>query len=239
MRSFRSHAISIGVAILQRPYSICLPFFALVIAVTWSVRDNFFFWDTMQLASQHAHFFYENNNFSTFLLPDEMDSGHPPTFGFYLALMWQLFGKTLTVSHLSMLPFLLGSVWQAWKLGEKIVGEGWTLWFLLLLVVCPVIAGQAVLASPDIVLLFFFLMALNGIFDYDLLDFQGYFDLKLGHNIRKIFKISLTSKHELSIAILGLSAISMRGMMVAAGFITWPVLFPNRYFEPNHEYVPT
>ena len=164
MRSLKSIGLTIGVAILQRPYSICLPFFALAIALTWSVKDNFFFWDTIQLASQHAHFFYENNTFSTFLLPDEMDSGHPPTFGFYLAFMWKLFGKTLTVSHLSMLPFLIGIIWQSWQLAEKIVGDGWALLFLLLLIVCPVVAGQAVLVSPDVVLLFFFLMALNGIF---------------------------------------------------------------------------
>jgi hypothetical protein len=214
MRSFRSHAIAIGVAILQRPYSICYPFFALIIAATWSVRDNFFFWDTMQLASQHAHFFYENNNFSTFLLPDEMDSGHPPTFGFYLASMWKIFGKSLIVSHLAMLPFLLGIVWQAWKLGEKTLGEGWTLWFLLLLLVCPVVAGQAVLVSPDIVLLFFFLMALNAIFNFnDSNDFKFQFNTQL------------------AIAILGLSAISMRGMMVVFALFIFNFLIKFNYFK--------
>jgi hypothetical protein len=221
MRSFRSHAISIGVAILQRPYSICYPFFALVIAATWSVRDNFFFWDTMQLASQHAHFFYENNNFSTFLLPDEMDSGHPPTFGFYLALMWKMFGKSLTVSHLAMLPFLLGIVWQAWKLGEKTVGEGWTLWFMLLLIVSPVVAGQAVLVSPDIVLLFFFLMALNGILNYDFFDFYDGSDLKLNEPFN----------WQLSLAILGLSAISLRGMMVVFALFVFYFLIKINYFK--------
>ena len=220
MRSFRSHAISIGVVILQRPYSICLPFFALVIAVTWSVRDNFFFWDTMQLASQHAHFFYENDNFSTFLLPDNMDSGHPPTFGFYLALMWKLFGKTLTVSHLAMLPFLLGIVWQAWKLGEKVVGEGWALLFLLLIVVCPVVAGQGVLVSPDVVLLFFFLMALNGIFNT--MDFR--FD--------NFLKVAQSPAHlQLVLAILGLSAISMRGMMVIAALFIFYFLIKIDYLK--------
>jgi hypothetical protein len=228
MRSFRSIAISIGVAILKRPYSICYPFFALIIAVTWSVRHNFFFWDTMQLASQHAHFFYENDNFSTFLLPDDMDSGHPPTFGFYLALMWKLFGKSLIVSHLAMLPFLLGSIWQAWELGEKTVGEGWTLWFLLLLVVCPVVAGQAVLVSPDTVLLFFFLMALNAIFD------NGN---DVGNDVRETSKVSLTFEmfkhfnYELSIAILGLSAISLRGMMVVFALFIFNFLIKFNYLK--------
>ncbi len=204
MRSFRSIGIAIGVKILNRPYLICLPFFIFFIALTWSVRGNFFFWDTMQLASQHAHFFYDNNNFSTFLLPDSMDSGHPPTFGFYLALVWKIFGKSLIVSHLAMLPFLMGIVWQAWKLGEKVVGEGWALWFLLLLSVCPVVLGQAVLVSPDIVLLFFFLMALNAIFNSDLFDFYDSINSELNSEFN----------WQLNAAIIGLSLISMRGMMV-------------------------
>jgi hypothetical protein len=237
MRSFRSLALSIGVAILQRPHSICLPFFALVIAVTWLVKDNFFFWDTMQLASQHAHFFCENSNFSTFLLPDSMDSGHPPTFGYYLALMWHFFGKSLIVSHLAMLPFLIGIVWQAWKLGERIVGEGWALWFLLMLVVCPVVAGQAVLVSPDIVLLYFFLMGLNAILNYDFFDFYDGYDLGTEAHVRETFNVSRTSVFspartsalKLSLAILGLAAISMRGMMVAAGFFIFYFLIKIHY----------
>lgn len=211
-------AITIGVAVLKQPHSICWPFFALVIVSTWLVRDNFFFWDTMQLAAQHALFFYNNDNFSTFLLPDNMDSGHPPTFGYYLAWVWKTFGKTLAVSHLAMLPFLLGIVWQAWKLGEKIVGEGWTLLFLLLLTVCPVVAGQGVLVSPDIVLLFFFLMALNGIFSLDA-------------DVRKTLKVFRTFNGQLAIAILGLAAISMRGMMVIAALFIFYCLINVNYFK--------
>ncbi|MDZ7880799.1 MAG: hypothetical protein U5L45_24195 [Saprospiraceae bacterium] len=223
MRSFRSIAISIGVSVLQRPHLICLPFFALAGGVTWLVKDNFFFWDTTQLASQHAHFFYDNNDFSTFLLPDNMDSGHPPTFGYYLALVWKLFGKSLVVSHLAILPFLLGIVWQAWKLGERIVGEGWALWFLLMLSVCPVVAGQAVLVSPDIVLLFFFLMALNS----DFFDSDEPLPLIWRAKRAQLF----TS--QLSLAILGLSTISMRGMMVAAGLFIF-YFFKKFFFNKKH-----
>lgn len=226
MRSIKSIGLSVGVTILQRPYSICLPFFALVIALTWSVKDNFFFWDTIQLASQHAHFFYQNIAFSTFLLPDEMDSGHPPTFGLYLALVWKTFDKTLVVSHLAMLPFLIGIIWQAWKLGEKVVGDGWALLFLLLLIVCPVIAGQAVLVSPDIVLGFFFLMALNGIFkeinDNKLINSNL---IKSNNSSFIIHNLSLT------ISVLGLSMISMRGMMVIFALFIFYCLIKLLYFK--------
>lgn len=43
-----------------------------------------FFWDTVQLASKHAHFFYETD-FHSIILPNEIDSGHIPTLGIYLA----------------------------------------------------------------------------------------------------------------------------------------------------------
>ena len=119
-----------------------------------------------------------------------MDSGHPPTFGFYLAWVWSLFGKSLETSHLAMLPFLLGIVWQSWRVGERVLGEGWAYLFILILLVNPVVAGQCVLVSPDVVLIFFFLFALNSLF-----------------REKKIL---------LSLAILGLAAVSMRGMMVVA-----------------------
>ena len=226
MRSLKSIGLTIGVAILQRPHSICLPFFALAIALTWLVKDNFFFWDTIQLASQHAHFFYENNTFSTFLLPDEMDSGHPPTFGFYLAFMWEIFGKTLTVSHLSMLPFLIGIIWQGWRLAEKVVGDGWALLFLLLLIVCPVVVGQAVLVSPDVVLLFFFLMALNGIFKE--INSNKLIELNLIKSNHSSFIIHHSS---LITSILGLSMISMRGMMVIVALFIFYCLIKLPYLK--------
>lgn len=189
LKSLKSTVLTIAVKILNNPSSLTLPFFAFVAWVTWVVRDHFFFWDTVQLASQHAQFFYDTG-FATFLLPDEMDSGHPPSFGYYLALIWTIFGKSLAVSHLAMLPFLFGIIWQAWRVGERLLGEGWAYLFMILLLANPVVASQCVLVSPDVALIFFFLLALNGIF-----------------REKKIL---------LSIALLGLAAVSMRGMMVVA-----------------------
>ena len=167
----------------------CLPFWLYDIWLTWTVRSNFFFWDTVQLGSKHAHYFYETS-FQSLLLPDAIDSGHPPFYGMYLALAWTLFGKTLIISHLAMLPFLLGITWQSLKLGEKILGDWQAPLFILILKINPVMAGQSVLMSPDVVLVFFFLWALNAVF-------KNNFFL-------------------LSLAVFGLSLVSMRGMMAAA-----------------------
>ena len=197
LKSLKSTGLAVSVKILNNPGALTLPFFAFVTWVTWAVRGHFFFWDTVQLASQHADFFYQNN-FSTFLLPDEMDSGHPPTFGFYLAIIWKIMGKSLENTHLAMLPFLFGIVWQAWRVGERLLGEGWAYLFMLLLFAHPVVASQCVLVSPDVALIFFFLLSLNAIF-----------------REKKIL---------LSLAIFGLAAMSMRGMMVVAGLFFYQFL---------------
>ncbi len=125
--------------------------------------DNFFFWDTVLLASKPAHFFYENN-FSRYLIPDEMDSGHIPLFGAYLALLWKLLGKSLFVSHLAVLPFSLGIVRQTYQLLKKFLPEKYLPLAFFLLIADPTLLAQATLVSPDIPLMFFFLLTLNNIF---------------------------------------------------------------------------
>ena len=137
-------------------------FYAIVLMATWLVKDHPFFWDTVQLGSKQAHFFYENG-FSSFILPVEIDSGHPPFFGAYLALMWQLFGKTLAVSHFAMLPFLLGNVYLLSKMAEWLRPDHRPSWLLLFAFADPVLASQSILVSPDIALVFFFLLGLCGI----------------------------------------------------------------------------
>lgn len=161
------------------------------IAVTFLVRDHIFFWDTVQLASKHAHFYYDTG-FSSLLLPLELDSGHPPAFGIYLALCWEWIGKTLTVSHFSILPFLLGIGYFLLKIAAHLTNEQQAYWLLLLCFADPVLASQSILVSPDLPLVCFLLMALYAI-------------------------LSNRSEWLLMLAIVGLGLTSMRGMMVAVG----------------------
>jgi hypothetical protein len=108
----------------------------------------------------------------------------------YLAALWSVLGRSLWVSHLAMLPFLLGIVWQIARFSEKRVSRDTKAWLLLWLFIDPVFAGQAVMVSPDVALLFFFILGLRG---------------------------ALEDRKSLLVwAGLGLAAISLRGMMVAA-----------------------
>jgi hypothetical protein len=117
-----------------------------------------------------------------------------------LALVWSLFGKTLAVSHFSMLPFLLLLVFFLLKIGGRLVGFVWAPWLILLVFSDPVILGQTALISPDIVLVAFFLMTLEGLW------------------AKRRWLILL--------GILGLCAISMRGMMTSAALFVWAVVLP-------------
>lgn len=172
----------------------CLILTACMAGWTAWVQHDPFFWDTVQLGSKHAHHFYENGLQWT-ALPSEIDSGHPPVFGYYLALVWTLFGKTLPASHWAMFPFLAGIAILLYRLGEQAGGKGWGCVLALLAILDPVLAGQSALIGPDVPLAFFFLLAV----------------------------FSLINKHSAlaAVAILGLCAISMRGMMTAAGLFAW------------------
>lgn len=157
------------------------------IIISFAVSNNSFFWDTIQLASRHAHWFYENN-FRLLLLPDSIDSGHIPVFGMILALVWKIFQKSLFVSHIFMLPFLLGIVYQSYKIVSYFIPKKHIFYVLLIFLLDPVLLSQSVLVSPDIVLIFLFLFTLNMI---------------LKNNRKYIL-----------VGIISLSLISMRGMMI-------------------------
>src|SRR5262245_17704487 len=98
------------------------------------------------------------------MLPEDLDSGHPPTFGLYLALAWKLFGRSLAVSHFAMLPFLLGIALQAYQLVSRFAPRAMAVWGTLFVLAEPTLATQSILMSPDIVLIFLYLLALNALF---------------------------------------------------------------------------
>lgn len=174
-----------------------IPFLILATLAVVLVSEHVFFWDTIQLGSKHAHWYFEQN-FSTLLLPEEIDSGHPPVFGMYLALCWMLFGKSLLVSHLSMLPFVWGTVWGTYQLGKYYGDSRVAMLLLLFLLVDPTVAAQHILVSPDAVICCFFINAWYAI---------------------------LTKKGVLkALMLFGMASISMRGMMIVAGLYLFDVL---------------
>jgi len=119
-----------------------------------------------------------------------MDSGHPPLLGMLLALTWTAFGKSLLVSHAIMFPFLVMIIYQTGRLTEKLFPASYLFAANALLLFEATLMAQSTLISPDVILMAFFLYALNA-------------------------TISMKRWH-LAIALLVLSMLSMRGMMCCA-----------------------
>ena len=124
--------------------------------IFWITKDFILFWDTIQFAGHHPLFYFEND-FSFFFLPENMDSGHIPTFGIYIAAVWKLLGRSLWASHLAMLPFVFLCLWYAFRIGQEWIADARGLLFPLLLVCMPQSLSQLMLVSPDVALLAFFL----------------------------------------------------------------------------------
>lgn len=114
-----------------------------------------FFWDTIQLASRQAQWYYDQH-FKYLLLPDVIDSGHPSGFGMYLALCWRGFGQSLLVSHLAIIPFVVLTLLGLFRL-SKIFNSHLARFFPLLVVIDPVFLGQISLVSPDVALFALFI----------------------------------------------------------------------------------
>ena len=163
---------------------------------SWWSKDNFFFWDTVQLASKHAHFFYENG-FESIILPTEIDSGHPPTFGAYIAFCWTVFGRTLPVSHFAILPFYIGTLWISYQIGIYYLGE-FGIAFPILCFLDPTLSAQSMLVSPDILVIFFFLVCW--------------------------YSIVYKKEKLLAAAVMALGLLSMRGMMIAFALFIFTLL---------------
>lgn len=168
-----------------------LPFFGLTMIGFFLTKDNPYFWDTVQFGSKHADW-YLSTNFQFFTLPEPIDSGHPPFFGMYIAAIWFIFGKSLAIAHLAILPFTIGSVYLLFKTGDYFLGREKSFFFVILAFVDPTLTAQNILISPDALLIFFMLLVMHGIF-YD-------------------------KRWILMLGAIGLASISMRGMMLVFAF---------------------
>jgi hypothetical protein len=125
--------------------------------------NNGFFWDSILLASQYGQWYYENN-FKSLFVPNNI-AGYPPLFGMFIALCWKLFGKTLLVSHLAILPFALGIVKQVLNLCQKFFSHDKVPLAALLLLMDPTLIAQCTQVAPDVLLVFLYLYCLNKIFE--------------------------------------------------------------------------
>ncbi len=165
-----------------------LPFILFFILLSLLTLNLPFFWDKDILYSRIAHWLLENH--FSMVLPDSLDPGYMPALGYLLAAAWKVFGVTLPVMHLLMLPFTLGIVWLTRLLLGQFLDNRKLYLAMLLVLADTTFLAQTVVFSTDLVMLFFMLLALNSVM----------------HNRRWLLVLAVT----------GLLFSHMRGLMVAA-----------------------
>jgi len=120
------------------------------------------FWDNILFSSKTAVYFF-NGDFSNLILPPNIDSGHPPFWGKMIATVWKVFGKSLTVSHLIMLPILIILAWNFIEFAKRVLSPNLVLPATLLLLIEPTLLAHSTMVSLEILLVCGFFGALNTI----------------------------------------------------------------------------
>jgi len=176
-----------------------LLFFSLIGILIFIVsHNNGIFWDNILFASRMGNQLFENSIFNWFM-PDSFDPGHPPFLGFLLAITWHIFGHHLWVSHLVILPFTIGLLYQLHLFVNYYIKDKALAFFAFLLVaVDPTLTAQLVIVNPEVITLFFFFLAINGIL------YDKYYIKTIG--------------------LFFLSIVSFRSMMLAAGVFLFDFL---------------
>jgi hypothetical protein len=165
-------------------------------------NTNGMFWDNILFSSKMGNHLYLNSIFD-WTIPDQFDPGHPPFLGFLLAISWKILGHTLWAAHLLMLPFTIGVFYQLFKfISYFIEDQKSKILAFLLIIADPTLSTQFVIVNPEVIIVFFFFLAINGI----------------------LFNNKITK----FIGLLLLSIVSFRSMMLFGGVFLFDVL--NKHF---------
>ncbi len=155
-------------------------FILLGVSIFLVSNNNGMFWDNVLFASKMGNHLYDNSIFD-WTIPNAFDPGHPPFLGFLLALSWKTLGHKLWVSHLLMLPFTIGVFYQLYNFISYFVKDRkHQIFAFLLILIDPTLSTQLVIVNPEIVIVFFFLLTLNGLlFRNNRFKFIGLFFLSI------------------------------------------------------------
>lgn len=123
------------------------------------------FWDMYGQVKTAA--FFLQSDFAD-MLPDGgaySDNGHMPLYPLYLALLFKIFGYKLWVAHLSVLPFLIGILWNLQKLCLRYFDAPRAALVIGLTFFHPAFISQSVHFSQELALVFCSLWLINALLD--------------------------------------------------------------------------
>ncbi|MBN2215712.1 MAG: hypothetical protein JW723_15895 [Bacteroidales bacterium] len=139
-----------------------LPYYLFYSIIILLVVNTPFFWDKDVVISKRALWFIENR--FSLNLPNSYDNGYAPLLSLFVAFLWKIFGKSLVVGHLLMMPFAVGLIYQLHRfLNNFSDNKRFINFTLILLLVDTTLLSQIVVVSNDLILLFFLFMSLNAI----------------------------------------------------------------------------
>lgn len=144
-----------------KEYSPLLFGIAYCIFITVFFSNIPFFWDGGFFSETAVHFY--NFGYKSLIVPIDADSGGFPFFGIYMSFWWNIFGKTLLVSHIAILPFLIGICWEFFKFSRTFLKRTFIFAAFLFFLLEPTILTQSIIMSYDILLLYFSLLAINSL----------------------------------------------------------------------------
>ncbi len=147
---------------IKSGYLINLILFAFSLTLILLTLKNPFYWDNIVQISVPANWYYETN-FKFFFLPDDIATGHPTFTGMYFALLWKIFGRSLSICHLGMFPFVFGLLSQLHRFirNIKINGNSTLIIILGFIIADTTFLSQLSLITFDIIQLFFFFLCIN------------------------------------------------------------------------------
>ncbi len=162
---------------IKKPLGISLVIGLIVFAVSY---DFGMFWDNVLFASKLGNQLFYHDLFN-WMIPDNFDPGHPPFLGFLLASVWKIMGHSSWVSHLTMLPFIVGTVYQLYHFVNFYTNDDrLTILGLILILADPTLLTSFVLVNPEIIIIFFFFLTVSGIlYKHKIWKFTGLFFLSI------------------------------------------------------------
>ncbi|TAH27704.1 MAG: hypothetical protein EAZ07_00480 [Cytophagales bacterium] len=111
-----------------------------------------FFWDTSNVL-ENLYWFFDTKTIS-WIVPDNIDAGHPPFWAFLISLFWKLFGISHFSTRIVLLPILLGIGVLYINIARKYLDEKWVVWAILFFCFDTTVLSQLISLNADVPILF-------------------------------------------------------------------------------------
>jgi hypothetical protein len=134
-------------------------FSAMALIIIICSADIPFFWDNITI-SEIASVYYENS-LAIVKLPARIDYGVFTLYGYYMAAVWMVFGKSLLVAHLAFFPVIVGVLYEIKRISLWFLRPGYLFLVYLFVFFDPALLTQTLIMGYDMFMLYFMLLAIR------------------------------------------------------------------------------